>query len=286
MNENDRDPDRPWDVSAAAAGMADAIARGPIDMTCGATALGGPCALTRNHRGKHTPAPDDRPHSRACGPFCRGHGTACHPNCPTCGGRPEPAPMAVPEGPGRWIPQPQLDGLYANRERLELARTALVETGYFTADEVGNDVAPRITELHARTVGDTLDALRAECARLADDNRQLRLLLEPAPVPGDVAILDAYAVPLGRCSTCSNTVIDTSWAGDKPSWHHATGGAYTHSPTNVTVLRTGTKPSRDPSPAAEPPPTEPPSVPAYALDLSLARQLYSLLDTAHHEGLL
>jgi hypothetical protein len=33
------------------------------------------------------PAVDARSHSRACGPFCRGHGPACHPNCPTCGGR-------------------------------------------------------------------------------------------------------------------------------------------------------------------------------------------------------
>lgn len=30
---------------------------------------------------------DRRPHSRACGPFCQGHGTACSTNCPTCGGR-------------------------------------------------------------------------------------------------------------------------------------------------------------------------------------------------------
>lgn len=28
------------------------------------------------------------PHSRACGPFCRGHGPACSTNCPTCHGLP------------------------------------------------------------------------------------------------------------------------------------------------------------------------------------------------------
>jgi hypothetical protein len=33
--------------------------------------------------------------------------------------------------------------------RIELARQALIDTGYFTADEVGPDIAPRITEFHA-----------------------------------------------------------------------------------------------------------------------------------------
>lgn len=28
------------------------------------------------------------PHSRACGPFCKGHGVECHASCPTCSGRP------------------------------------------------------------------------------------------------------------------------------------------------------------------------------------------------------
>lgn len=30
---------------------------------------------------------DDRPHSRACGISCRGHGPQCSPDCPTCGGQ-------------------------------------------------------------------------------------------------------------------------------------------------------------------------------------------------------
>lgn len=34
-------------------------------------------------------------------------------------------------------------------ERLRRARQALVATGYFKADEIGEDIAPRITELHA-----------------------------------------------------------------------------------------------------------------------------------------
>jgi hypothetical protein len=49
-----------------------------------------------------------------------------------------------------------------DEERLRLARSALVGTGYFTADEVGPDVAPRITELHA-----------ALTARLAELEAQL-----------------------------------------------------------------------------------------------------------------
>jgi hypothetical protein len=28
--------------------------------------------------------PDRRPHSRACGVFCPGHGQGCAPDCPTC----------------------------------------------------------------------------------------------------------------------------------------------------------------------------------------------------------
>lgn len=32
---------------------------------------------------------DDRPHSRACGLFCQGHGAKCNRNCPTCGGKDE-----------------------------------------------------------------------------------------------------------------------------------------------------------------------------------------------------
>jgi len=32
---------------------------------------------------------DRRPHSRACGIKCTGHGRGCHSNCPTCHGRDE-----------------------------------------------------------------------------------------------------------------------------------------------------------------------------------------------------
>lgn len=44
------------------------------------------------HGNRHTPTcgcelDDDRPHSRACGIFCRGHGPECSSDCPTCGGR-------------------------------------------------------------------------------------------------------------------------------------------------------------------------------------------------------
>lgn len=36
--------------------------------------------------------------------------------------------------------------------RLALARQALIDTGYFTPEQVGPDVAPRIIELHAALV--------------------------------------------------------------------------------------------------------------------------------------
>jgi hypothetical protein len=35
-----------------------------------------------------------------------------------------------------------------DRERLNRAKQALVDTGYFTPDQVGNDIAPRIIELY------------------------------------------------------------------------------------------------------------------------------------------
>lgn len=44
-----------------------------------------------------------------------------------------------------------LTSLEAAEERLELAKQALVGTGHFSADEVGDDIAPRITELWSTT---------------------------------------------------------------------------------------------------------------------------------------
>lgn len=49
--------------------------------------------------------------------------------------------------------------LHLDREalsvRLTLARNALIATGYFTADQVGDDVAPRITEMFAALAAPT-----------------------------------------------------------------------------------------------------------------------------------
>lgn len=44
--------------------------------------------------------------------------------------------------------------LWLAEERLRLAREALIATGYFTADQVGDDVAPRIIELASHYTGD------------------------------------------------------------------------------------------------------------------------------------
>lgn len=91
--------------------------------------------------------------------------------------------------------------------RLEQARKALIGTGYFTAAEVGDDVAPRITELAAHyesrgckadLAGDMTDGIRQlvrdEIATWMADNtaeqgayfdgtqwRPVRILLEPKP---------------------------------------------------------------------------------------------------------
>ena len=47
------------------------------------------------------------------------------------------------------------------RARVEAARQSLIQSGYFTADEVGPDIAPRIIELHA-ALRDKIDRLRAQ----------------------------------------------------------------------------------------------------------------------------
>lgn len=53
-----------------------------------------------------------------------------------------------------WVPLPigiadvmVHQRLYAAEERLKRAREALAATGYFTADQIGDDIAPRIHEL-------------------------------------------------------------------------------------------------------------------------------------------
>lgn len=51
--------------------------------------------------------------------------------------------------------------LSSARERLDLARRALLATGYFTEAQVGPDIAPRITE-YASATDALLDVARAE----------------------------------------------------------------------------------------------------------------------------
>lgn len=40
------------------------------------------------------------------------------------------------------------------RERLDLAKRALIDTGYFTEDQVSDDIAPRIIEMHSALTRD------------------------------------------------------------------------------------------------------------------------------------
>lgn len=48
-----------------------------------------------NARNELAGTADNRPHSRACGMFCRGHGAACSKDCPTCHGNPLEAAQAL-----------------------------------------------------------------------------------------------------------------------------------------------------------------------------------------------
>ena len=56
-----------------------------------------------------------------------------------------------------------------NAARLRLAREALVATGYFSADQVGDDVAPRITE-YASFMESALEQARANVVTAEEYN--------------------------------------------------------------------------------------------------------------------
>lgn len=77
-----------------------------------------------------------------------------HRNCIRCGGQVQPGHTCDPAGLRR----------VNAHARLRLAREALIEDGYFTADEVGEDIAPRIVEwlTHHRDRPDRLAAVLGE----------------------------------------------------------------------------------------------------------------------------
>ena len=64
-------------------------------------------------------------------------------------------------------------------ERLALARHALLKDGYFTADEIGDDIAPRVTEVLSE-IRDRLGRAEAELASAQARIDRLRELHRPA----------------------------------------------------------------------------------------------------------
>lgn len=62
---------------------------------------------------------------------------------------------------GLMVPIADMRLLLNAAERLLLAKKALVDTGYFTEDQVGDDVAPRITEMFSRGKGMTETEIRS-----------------------------------------------------------------------------------------------------------------------------
>lgn len=83
-----------------------------------------------------------------------------------------------------------VDRLTAADERLRLARQALVSTGYFTEDEVGPDIAPRIIEVWAAKMEPShrhrLVALADDLMQQRDEARDLAFRAAFAPEgPGD-----------------------------------------------------------------------------------------------------
>jgi hypothetical protein len=98
-----------------------------------------------------------------------------------------------------------LDRLGNARERLERARHALIEVGYFTADEVGDDIAPRITEL--------VSHLRQPAAAADDDDPDA--FDEPAPIPAPTRH-DGSAIELGTLAVPDLSAPDAPFATAQP----------------------------------------------------------------------
>lgn len=66
----------------------------------------------------------------------------------------DPEPTRLPTGP-----IPVTDAITAKAERLDLARRAIIDTGYFTDAQVTDDVAPRIREFTHKVRELLLEAL-------------------------------------------------------------------------------------------------------------------------------
>src|SRR5690606_41968308 len=95
-----------------------------------------------------------------------------------------------------YAPTPRLDAvdrLKQAERRLALARDALLKDGYFTPEQVGPDIAPRITE--------RVSSLRAEVARLRSLSRlatasynELRTLRDTVHRAGETARADSLYI--------------------------------------------------------------------------------------------
>lgn len=93
---------------------------------CGAAKRAGEPCPRRDMPG-HDAGELERPHSRACGVACLGHGPACAKDCPTCHGRAEPTSQA--QADADKVQQRRLSELQAEnvalRNRAETAEAAL-----------------------------------------------------------------------------------------------------------------------------------------------------------------
>lgn len=73
------------------------------------------------------------------------------------------------------------------RRRLELARQALIADGYFTADEVGDDIAPRIGELASHLRAKLDETMPAPILEALNQLRtQVRAREWPSPHPAQL----------------------------------------------------------------------------------------------------
>lgn len=104
-------------------------------------------------------------------------------------------------------------------DRIKLARQALIADGYFTADEVGDDVAPRIWELssHLRHRIENLEnrigaaaTLYWECATCMDSQRSYHLTRPCAD--GNLVECEACNEPMRLMMTQTTAVPDVAVA--------------------------------------------------------------------------
>lgn len=95
----------------------------------------------------------------------------------------------------------------ADCERLELARRALVDTGWFTAAQVGDDIAPRIIEMHNALRAD-LDAAKVELAEMSQQVHRVIVAADDRALAAEARAAEAERRIEAALAVCDDTGLD------------------------------------------------------------------------------